>query len=76
MKRAMETAVHLFKCHPNKANITFIVTPNLRENLKYYSGISSSFAETKRIMLELCAKYGLKADFSQFYGGYSMPELW
>ena len=31
MQRAMQTAIHMFKGHPNKANIKFIVEPMVHE---------------------------------------------
>lgn len=33
MRRALETAYNVFKDHPNFANLTFIVDPDLREEL-------------------------------------------
>lgn len=32
MMRTIQTAIHLFKSHPNKANIKFIVLPLLKES--------------------------------------------
>ena len=31
MRRNLETTIHMFKNHPNKQNIKFIVLPILRE---------------------------------------------
>ena len=33
MQRAMQTAIHMFKGHPNLANIRFIVEPEMHEIL-------------------------------------------
>ena len=33
MNRAMQTAIHMLKNHPNLANLTFIVEPKIREIL-------------------------------------------
>jgi hypothetical protein len=76
MQRAMQTAIHMFKNHPNLPNIKFIVLPILREVLETSNDIAWSIND----MME---KYksgnefskGLNFDFSPLFM-YGNPELW
>ena len=72
----MMTTVHLFKNHPNKENIKFIVLPLVRGVLRCTHGVAM---ESEKLM-ELFgegnpAACGLKFDFSQMFA-YGVPELW
>ena len=76
MQRALMTTIHLFKNHPNKKNIHFVVLPNLREALRGATDIAidcieliNKFGEDKT---ETC---GIKFDFSRFFQ-YGIPSLW
>ena len=40
MQRAMQTCIHLFKNHPNKKQIRFIVLPIVREVLETSNDIA------------------------------------
>lgn len=43
LRRALQTAFHLFKNHPNRSNISIILDPDLRECLHWPCGIPSYF---------------------------------
>jgi len=76
MQRAMMTTIHMFKNHPNKANIKFVVLPIAREVLHTTNDIAMDCTE----MIE---KYGegkpeacgLNFDFSRLFI-YGIPQLW
>ena len=76
MQRAMMTTVHMFKSHPNKDKIKFVVVPMVREILHTTNDIAMDCDE-------LMAKYGegqpaacgIKFDFSRFFL-YGIPQLW
>ena len=76
MQRAMQTTVNMFKEHPNKHNIKFVVLPMVREALRSINGIAincydmmAKFGEGQKIA------GGLKFDFSYLLS-YENPELW
>ena len=76
MQRAMQTAIHMFKGHPNLANIRFIVEPMIHE-------IMHTTNDMHIDVLELIQKYapgqeachGLKFDFSRIMA-MERPQLW
>ena len=76
MLRAMSTTVHMFKDHPNKDNIHFIVLPTVREVLHTVCDIAID-------CFEMMDKFGegkpdaggIKFDFSHLFQ-YGIPELW
>ena len=70
------TTIHMFKNHPNKENIKFVVLPCIRE--VYYTTndiamdcfeMMEKFGEDKEITC------GIKFDFSNFFM-YGTPDLW
>lgn len=76
MQRAMMTTIHMFKNHPNKENIKFVVLPCIRE--VYYTtndiamdcfDMMDKFADGKDMTC------GIKFDFSNFFM-YGTPDLW
>jgi broad specificity phosphatase PhoE len=76
MQRAMMTTIHMFKNHPDKANIKFVVLPIAREVLHTTNDIAmdchemiEKYSEGKP---EAC---GLKFDFSRLFL-YGIPQLW
>ena len=76
MQRALMTTIHLFKNHPNKDKIRFIVLPIAREVLHTVCDVAmdchdlmEKFAEGKPVT------EGIKFDFSRFYL-YGIPSLW
>ena len=76
MQRAMMTTVHMYKNHPNKDKIKFVVLPIVREILHTTNDLCidpdelmAKFGEGKE------AACGLKFDFSRFFL-YGIPSLW
>ncbi len=62
------TTIHLFKDHPNKKNINFVVLPNLREALHETADIAIDFIELiKKYAEGRPETHGIKFDFSRFY---------
>lgn len=61
--RNIETAIHLFGNHPNKANINFVILPLIREYIVAKDDINGD-------IYQIMAKYtkencGIDFDFSQ-----------
>ena len=76
MRRALQTAIHMFKGHPNVSKITFVVVPQCHEFMhtsndlpEDYTKIVSDYAPGK----VLCE--GLKFDFTLLLH-YGEPQLW
>ena len=76
MQRTMMTTIHMFKNHPNKENIKFVVLPFMREVYHTTNDIAidcfemmDKFGEGKE------AACGLNFDFSNMFM-YGVPELW
>ena len=60
------TTIHLFKNHPNKANIHFVVLPNLREALRNTSDIAIDCYELiMKYAKDKEKTFGIKFDFSR-----------
>lgn len=76
LQRTITTTIHMFKNHPNKANIKFIVLPIIREILSTTNDFAMDCDE-------LMAKYadgsplnhGIKFNWSRMYD-YGQPSLW
>ena len=73
MQRTLMTAIHMFKEHPNKGGIQFIVLPLVTEVIQYMSDtcidcfeLIEKFGEGKDIT------EGIKFDFSMLYN-YKIP---
>jgi hypothetical protein len=45
MQRAIQTAIHLFKDHPNKSQIRFVISPIVREVLETSNDIALNVQE-------------------------------
>ena len=76
MQRAMQTAIHMFKGHPNLANITFFVEPSVHEIMH----------TTNDLHMDACllmqkyapgqpACHGVNFDFSRI-SNMEKPQLW
>lgn len=76
MQRTMMTTVHLFKNHPNRENIKFVVLPLVRGVLRCSHGVAM---ESEKLMQKFAPDSpdacGIKFDFSQMFA-YGVPELW
>lgn len=76
MQRALMTTIHMFKNHPNKDNINFVVLPIAREVLHTVCDIAID-PETlmDKFSLDKPICHGIKFDFSRMYL-YGIPDLW
>lgn len=76
LQRAMQTCIHLFKNHPNKANIRFAVLPIIREVLETSNDVAidvDELMEKYDTDKEICS--GINFDFSYMLM-YGRPRLW
>lgn len=76
MQRAMQTVIHMFKSHPNKDNIKFVVLPIIREVLHTVCDIAMDSDDLmKKFADGEPGNFGIKFDFSRF-SLYGVPQLW
>ena len=76
LQRTMQTCIHLFKNHPNKAKIRFVVLPIIREVLETSNDIAHDIehiVEKYSPEKEIC--HGLHFDFSMNML-HGQPKLW
>ena len=68
-RRAIQTAIHLFKNHPNKGNIKFVILPIVREVIQDYDDIVVDYDTgiMQRYKTGSPENHGLVFDFSRFY---------
>jgi hypothetical protein len=64
MVRAIQTAVHIFKTHPNKAQLRFVVVPLVKEGLNTGNDKCGTLQRMRKIVDPLIAEHGLHFDFS------------
>lgn len=76
MQRALMTTIHMFKNHPNKDKIRFVVLPIAREILHTTNDIA---IDCDDLMTKFAdgtdAACGLKFDWSRLFL-YGIPQLW
>ena len=72
MRRAIETTVHMFKNHPNKSSIKFIVLPILREAFHTSCDLSIDVFELMKMYGDPEKVQGIKFDFSRLLS-YGIP---
>ena len=76
MQRAMMTTIEMFKNHPNKEKIRFVVIPVVREVLHTINDMCMDVNEMiKKYGHGSKAAQGLKFDFSALFT-FGVPELW
>lgn len=76
MRRTLQTAIHMFKNHPQKKEIKFLVVPIIREVLETACDIALDIEDIMDKYgpnSEQC--HGLEFDFSLMYM-YGQPQLW
>ena len=72
----METTIHMFKDHPNKQSIKFIVLPIFREVLHTTCDIAIDCEDLiKKYGKWMPGNHGIEFDFSRLYL-YGIPQLW
>ena len=70
------TTIHMFKNHPNKQNIKFVVVPIVREVLHTCCDIAMNFNElVDKFGPDKEAACGINFDFSACYD-FGIPQLW
>lgn len=75
MLRAMQTAVLMFKNHPNKENLVFIVLPLIHEYYHASSDTPSDYREIVKRFSDPQETCGVKFDFSILLANAN-PHLW
>ena len=73
LRRALQTAIHMFKTHPDKKEIQFIILPIAREVMGWACDIAVSYDQMKE---EFGGTHeGIFFDFSMF-GQYATQQMW
>lgn len=76
MQRCIMTTIHMFKNHPNKDKIKFIILPIVREVLHTISDIAMDVNE---LMAKFAdgqpGNFGIKFDWSRL-SMFGNPQLW
>ncbi|TNV79979.1 hypothetical protein FGO68_gene2978 [Halteria grandinella] len=75
MIRTCETAIHIFKGHPNKKNIKFIILPSAKEGLNLCNDKQGTYARLRRIIDPLLKDAELEFDFSLMFSAFGLPDL-
>jgi len=76
MRRAMQTAIHMFKGHPNIAKINFLVVPQVHEWVHCSNDLPMDVNELIKIYGQGSAEAeGLHFDFTWLFH-YAQPQLW
>jgi len=75
MLRTCMTAMHMFKNHPNRANIKFIVLPAAKEGLHLCNDISGPIDPIIKIFSKSENCYDINFDFSLVYS-YGIESTW
>ena len=75
LQRCLQTCIHMFKTHPNKAEIRFIVLPVVREVFATSNDIAHDIDDIigKYGMPELCEGISFDFSLSLLHG---QPKLW
>ncbi len=75
MVRTCETVIHIFKSHPNKSGIRFVVLPNIKEGLNLCNDKQGTYQRLRRIIDPLLKKHELAFDFSMMFASFCIPDL-
>lgn len=76
MQRTMMTTIHMFKNHPNKDKIKFVVLPSIREVYHTTNDIAIDVFEMMEKFGEGAPMAcGVNFDFSNLYH-FGVPDLW
>jgi hypothetical protein len=75
MVRTCETVIHIFKNHPNKAKIKFIVVPSAKEGLHLCNDKQGTYQRLRRIIDPLLKEHGFTFDFSMMFAAFGIPDL-
>jgi hypothetical protein len=75
MVRTCETAIHIFKSHPNKKIIKFIVLPSIKEGLNLCNDKQGTYARLRRLIDPLLESSGLNFDFSMMFSAFGLPDM-
>ena len=72
--RTCQTAIHIFKNHPNKSQIRFIVLPLVKEGINTGYDYCLSVEHMRTIIEPLAEEHGLTFDYSLLYV-FGIPDL-
>ena len=75
MIRTCETAIHIFKNHPNKDKIKFIVLPSVKEGLNLCNDKQGTYQRLRRIIDPILLEHNLKFDFHLMFSAFGLPEM-
>lgn len=75
MKRTLQTTTEMFKTHPNRANINFIVLPYAKENLHVSNDLCGPLSTTYPFFSKPENVHGIKFDFTLMHC-YGRDSTW
>ena len=75
MVRTCQTAIHIFKSHPNKKHVRFVVLPSIKEGLNLCNDKQGTPERMRQIIDPLLAENDMKFDFSMMYSFAGVPDL-
>ncbi len=76
MQRNLMTTIHMFKNHPDKSTMKFVVVPIIREVMKLMNDICMDVKDLiKKFAPGQPICEGIHFDFSNLFL-YGKPELW
>ena len=75
MRRTLQTAIHMFKHHPNKDQIKFLVVPIIHESVGTFDDINMDPEELIKTYSDLDRCHGVQFDFSTLCST-GPPSLW
>jgi hypothetical protein len=75
MLRTCETAIHIFKGHPEKKNIKFIVLPSIKEGLNLCNDKQGTYHRLRSKIDHLLKEHELNFDFSMMFSAFGLPDM-
>ena len=75
MVRTCQTAIHIFKNHPFKDRIKFIVLPSVKEGLNLCNDKQGTAERMRKLVDPLLREHSLTFDFSLMYSCFGVPDL-
>ena len=75
MVRTCETAIHIFKGHPDKQKIKFVVLPSVKEGLNLCNDKQGTYTRLRRIIDPLLKENNMTFDFSLMFSAFGLPDM-
>ncbi len=75
MLRTCETAIHVFKTHPRKREIKFVICPILKEGMNLCNDFCGTYERLRKYLDPLLKEHDLTFDFSLLFASFGLPDL-